>query len=186
MALLFLKYTQITHAYTHRNTHRNALCVHTWVNISKTFTLSSFSHNCPSYRLNLILRFTHTLFSSFLVQSYGNVRLNLRSNPTQPASPSFPEIQYFNTGREAGCIYIYDCEPHPAAVHLELLPFQHGSEPTHLFTPEACASGPPPPRLPLFHPSTHVTDTSWESRRLTKKKKIAWGQSVLITVMSGM
>ncbi|CAJ1056830.1 Hypothetical predicted protein [Xyrichtys novacula] len=34
-----------------------------------------------------------------------------------------------------------DEEPHPAAVHLELLPFQHTSEPSHLFTPEACASG---------------------------------------------
>lgn len=89
------------------------------------------------------------------------MRSNLRWNPTQPASPSFPRNQYFNTSREAGCI----CEPHPAAVHLELLPFQNGSEPTHLFTPEACASGLPPPRLPLFHPSTHESDTSRVSRR---------------------
>lgn len=123
----------------------------------------------------------HTGFSSseILVQSYLKVRLNSSSNPTQPASPSFPGTQHFNTDQEAGCVcvyiymcmYIYECEPHPAAVHLELLSFQHGSEPTHLFTPEACASGPPPPRLPLFHPSAHETDTSWESTGVEQKKK---------------
>lgn len=89
------------------------------------------------------------------------MELTLKPHPARlsllPSPPPPPSLgpQYFNTGREPGCI----CEPHPAAVHLELLPFQNGSEPTHLFTPEACASGLPPPRLPLFHPSTHETDT---------------------------
>lgn len=151
MALLFLKYTQITHAYTQS--------AQTWAGKKKkrkTCAFPIFSHDFPLCH-SLTLQ-THTLSpSKFLVQSYGNARLNLHRNPTQPASPSFPGTQFFNTGREAGCIY--ECEPHPAAVHLELLPFQHGSEPTHLFTPEACASGPPPPRLPLFHPSTHETQS---------------------------
>lgn len=143
-ALLFLRYTQITHAYTHRN--RRRVPKHERKNV-KTCALSPSFFSLPPPCIHF-----------FLVQSYGNVRLHLRRGPTQPTSPSFPGSEYFNTGREPGCMY--DCEPHPAAVHLELLPFQHGSEPTHLFTPEACASGPPPPRLPLFHPSTQETDTS--------------------------
>lgn len=153
-ALLFLRYTQITHAYTHRNRQS----AQTWTKKCKNLCSLPFFFLSPLS--------THTLF---LVQCYGNVRFHLRRGPTQPTSPSFPGSEYFNTGREPGCMY--DCEPHPAAVHLELLPFQHGSEPTHLFTPEACASGPPPPRLPLFHPSTQETDTSWKKAGGKKKKK---------------
>lgn len=93
MALRFLRYTQITHAYTRR--------------IQKpVFFPPSFPTGFPLYR-PLTLSSKHALFysSKFLVQSYGNARFNLHRNPTQPASPSFPGTQYFNTGREAGCIY---------------------------------------------------------------------------------
>lgn len=113
------------------------------------------------------------LSSEFLVQSYGKERLNSHRNHTQPSPPSFPGTQYFNTGQEAG--RVCEWEPHPAAVHLELLPFQHGSEPTYLFTPEARASGLPPPWLLLFHPSTLTQD--WHKLReqvvLKKCKKVS-------------
>lgn len=114
--MLFYSATPIAHKYSHKQTN-----THT----AKYFQDLTLSPLSPSSLLQLPTP------TSRHVEA-----------PTHPHSPLLGKT-ISTLAVWHGRLSIHFCEPLPAAVHLELLSFLYASEPTHLFTPEACASTPP-------------------------------------------
>ena len=103
------------------------------------------------------------------------IKFTPQPHPTRHRLLASPPSLWFSVsthsagGREGGRL-----APHPAAVHLVLLPFLNGSEPTHLFTPQACTSAGQAPPLLLFHPSPPVSDTGRGWEKSVKAPSFEW------------